>query len=45
MKQNNIDKLHKNVQYFLEESLDLKESLSKLLEHLLYIKYDLSEKA
>ena len=35
----------KTFNIFLEESLELKESLFKLLDHLLYIKYDLSEKA
>ena len=30
---------------FLEESLDLKQKLSKLLEHFSCIKYDLNKKA
>ena len=45
MQQKNIDELHKKFNIFLEESLELKESLFKLLDHLLYIKYDLSKKA
>ena len=35
----------KTFNIYLEESLELKESIFKLLDHLLYIKYDLSKKA
>ena len=35
----------KTFNIFLEKSLELKDSLFKLLDYLLYIKYDLSKKA